>query len=150
LVSLPTQGAVHNCFSGKQLCSGGAWTECKDPTTLVGVRTQPFAATCPGTQVARWTTLDYVIDAPANASGAAAVTISLSGHPEVVLVDTRTPGDAPAKGGAGSRDVEALLGALSTQPTLTLDIATSTTPDGAMAATAIASPSYDCLAKPAP
>jgi hypothetical protein len=127
---------VHNCFAGKELCSSGSWTACQDLAELVGVRTQNFVGSCPSGAELRWTTLDYVFDVPSNASGAAAVTVSVAGDPEVVLFDSRSAGDAPVHGGVGSRTVDALLGALSAQSALTLQIATTTTPDGAMAATA--------------
>lgn len=142
-VALPTQGDVHNCFSGQQLCTGGVWSDCQDPATLVGARSQQFSAACPATYGVRWTILDYVVDTPANASGAAAVTVSLADHPDVVLLDTSATDDAPAN--AGSLDLSSTLGSLSNQPTLTLAITTSTTPDGTLAATATVTPSYECI-----
>jgi hypothetical protein len=142
---LPTQGTIHNCFSGKQLCTAGAWSDCQDPSTLVGLRAQQFVASCPATYVPRWTTLDYSVDAPANASGAAPVTIALAEHPEVVLLDTRANDGVPQKGGAGSRDVQALLGPFSSDSTLILQVLTSTTPDGDLASTAKLSADYGCV-----
>jgi hypothetical protein len=93
----------------------------------------------------RWTTLDYVVDVPANASGATDVTISVAGHPELVLF---TPASADAS--AGSLDLERVLGAVGTQTDLTIQIATTSTPDGAMAATAQAQPKYACSASGQP
>jgi hypothetical protein len=94
--------------------------------------------------VVRWATLDYVVDAPSNTSGAAVVTIAVADHPEIVLLDTRSISDAPAKGGTGSRAVDSLLGPLSGQSGLTLEIGTTTTPDGEMAATAKTALGYVC------
>jgi hypothetical protein len=143
LVQLPTQGTIHNCWVGKQLCSSGTWTECQDPSSLVGVRTQSFTASCAAGDSIRWTTIDYVLDAPADTSGGASVTISVADHPEFApLVSSSDP--ALIKGGAGSRNIEPLLGSLSTQPDLTLQITTTMTPDGAMAATGSAQLSYAC------
>src|SRR5579864_867934 len=141
-VQLPTQGTVHNCFSGKQLCSGGAWTDCQDPSTLVGVRTQTFTASCPVGETIRWTTLDYALDTPNNPSGVATVTMSVAGHPELALLDGSSTDPATVQGSAGSRNIETLLGALAGQPDLTLQITTTTTPDGTMAATATGTLSY--------
>lgn len=147
-VQLPTQGAVHNCFSGKQLCSGGSWTNCQDPSTLVGVRTQTFTASCPAGETIRWTTLDYALDTPTNPSGVAAVTMSVAGHPELPLLDVSSIDLATDQGGAGSRNVGPLLGALAGQAELALQITTTTTPDGAMAATATGTLSYSCGGSP--
>jgi len=144
LVTLSTQGPVHNCFSGKQICSGGAWSDCTDPAALVGTRSQQFTASCLRSEVAHWTTLDYVVDAPSNASGIAAATISPAGHMEILLLDTGANGSPASAAGAGSIDLESVLGSLGTQPTFTLAITTSTTPDGRMAASAKVSPSYEC------
>jgi hypothetical protein len=88
--------------------------------------------------------LDYVVDAPSNRSGAAVVTIAVADHPEIVLLDTRSSSDAPVNGGAGSRAVDSLLAPLAGQSGLTLEIGTTTTPDGAMAATAKAALAYAC------
>jgi hypothetical protein len=144
LGQLPTQGTVHNCFAGKQLCSGGTWTACQDPAALVGVRTQRFVAACPSGSSVQWTTLDYVVDAPSNVSGASAATVGIAGHPDVVLLDTQSSDGVSAKVGAGSRTIESILGALSELPGLTLEIATTTTPDGSMAATVKAELGYTC------
>jgi hypothetical protein len=143
-VQLPTQGSVHQCFSGKQLCTGGAWTACQDPSVLVGVRSQAFVASCPVGASPRWTTLDYVLDVPANASGSADVAITIAGHPELVLFTTRATGHASSEPGAGSVDLGTVLGALGNQGDLALEITTTTTPDGAMAATARATLTYAC------
>jgi hypothetical protein len=137
---------VQQCFVGKQLCTSGAWTECQDPAALVGARVEPFVASCPSTLVPRWTSLDYVVDAPGDASGPSAATIAVSGHPEIVLLDTTSRDGAHAAGGAGSRDMTTVLGSLSSQPALALDVTTSTTPDGDMAATATVSLHYECVA----
>jgi hypothetical protein len=144
LVQLSTQGPVHNCFSGKQICSGGTWSNCTDPATLVGTRTQQFTASCLQNEVAHWTTLDYVADAPSDASGVAAATISPAGHPEILLVDTAAAGTAASAGGAGSLDMATVLGSLGVQRMLTLAITTSTTPNGRLAASVKASPNYEC------
>ena len=144
LVQLPAQGSIHNCFSGKQICSGGAWSSCTDPATLVGTRTQQFTASCLPNEVAYWTTLDYVVNAPSDASGIAAATISPAGHQDIVLLDTGVSGSPASAAGAGSIDVGSVLGSLGMQPTLTLAITTSTTPDGRMAASVKVSPSYEC------
>ncbi len=143
LVQLSTQGTVHNCFSGKQICSGGTWSDCADPATLVGTRTRQFMASCPQNEVAHWTTLDYVVNAPSDTSGVAAATASLAGHPEILLLDTGASGSAAAAG-AGSLDLESVLGSLGAHPALTLAITTSTTPDGRLAASVKVSPSYEC------
>jgi hypothetical protein len=154
LVQLPTQGTIHNCWVGKQLCSGGTWTDCQDPSSLVGVRTQTFTASCLAGDTIRWTTLDYVVDAPADRSGVASVTIAVAGHPDFALLDVRSNDPSLVKGlvkgGAGSLNIEPLLGALSAQSDLTLQITTTTTPDGAMASTATAELSYACSSGPAP
>jgi hypothetical protein len=141
-VQLPSQGSVHQCFSGKQLCSAGAWTDCQDPSVLFGVRFEPFAASCPAGASGRWTTLDYVVDAPANASGSADATITVEGHPEIVLFATGSAGAASA--GEGTVDLGPLLDVLANQAKLTLQISTTTTPDGALAATARATLKYAC------
>ncbi len=112
----------------------------------MGTHSQQFVAACPATHVPRWTTLDYSVDAPADASGDAAVTIALADHPDIVLLDTRANDGAPPKGGAGSRDVVALLGSFAAQSTLTLQVSTSTTPDGNLASTATLSAHYACIA----
>jgi hypothetical protein len=150
LVHLPTQGSVQNCFSGEQLCSGGVWTSCQAPGALVGARAQNFVASCPAAETARWTMIDYEIDAPSNASGAAAVTIGVAEHPEVVLLDTRSANGPGAGKTAATRPVEAVLAGLASQSTLMLEITTTTTPDGEMAATATVTAVYDCVPKSAP
>ena len=149
LVQLPTQGTIHNCWVGKQLCSGGTWSDCQDPSSLVGVRTQTFTASCLAGDTIRWTTLDYVVDAPADRSGVASVTIGVAGHPDFTLLDVSSD-PSLVKGGAGSLNIEPMLGALSAQRDLALQITTTTTPDGAMAATATARLSYACSSGPAP
>jgi hypothetical protein len=143
-VELPTQGSVHQCFSGKQLCTGGAWSDCQDPSVLVGVRTEPFAAACPAGASPRWTTLDYTVDVPGNASGGADVAITVAGHPELVLFTAQSAGRGSTEHSAGSLDVGPELNALADQADLSLQIATTTTPDGAMAATAQATLKYSC------
>jgi hypothetical protein len=100
----------------------------------------PFAASCPSGEV-RWTTLETIVDAPANDSGAAAARIGVADHPEIVLFDSASSTSAQ---GAGSRDIGALLGDLSGHPALTLALTTTTTPDGTMAATAKAVLTYAC------
>jgi hypothetical protein len=148
-VALPTQGNIHNCFSGNQLCSGGAWSACQELAALVGARTQSFVASCPAGSGLSWTTLDYVVDAPANASGVAGVTVVVAGHPEIVLLDTQSGNASSVEKIAGSVSVAPLLGALVEQSEMALQITTTTTPDGAMAATAQATLSYDCGAQAA-
>jgi hypothetical protein len=106
---------------------------------------QNFVASCPLSQVARWKTIDYVIDAPSNPSGAAAVTIGVAEDPGIVLLDTRSMPDPGAERSTASQAVEALLGTLATQSTLMLEVTTTTTPDGAMAATATVNAVYDCV-----
>jgi hypothetical protein len=144
---LPAQGTVHQCFSGKQLCSAGAWGDCQDPTVLFGARSEAFAASCPAGASPRWTTLDYVVDVPANASGGADVAIAVAGNPQLVLF-TAGPTDHPSA--AGSVDLGPVLGALGTEANLTLQLVTTTTPDGAMAATARATAVYACDPGPSP
>jgi len=100
-------------------------------------------ASCPQNEVAHWTTLDYVVNAPSDTSGVAAATASLAGHPEILLLDTGASGSAAAAG-AGSLDLESVLGSLGAHPALTLAITTSTTPDGRLAASVKVSPSYEC------
>ena len=80
----------------------------------------------------------------ATASGVAAATISAAGHPELLLLDTGASGSPASAGGAGSLDLETVLGSLAAQPVLTLAITTSATPDGRMAAAVKVSPSYEC------
>jgi len=143
LVQLSTQGPIHNCFSGKQICSGGTWSDCTDPANLVGTRTQQFTASCVQNETPHWTTLDYVVDSPSDASGASGATFSPAGHAEITLFDTRA-GGSPASASAGSLDLESILGSLGAQPTLTLAITTSTTPDGRLAASVKVSPSFEC------
>ena len=153
VVQLPTQGTIHNCWVGKQLCSGGTWSDCQDPSSLVGVRTQTFTASCLPGDTIRWTTLDYVVDAPADRSGLASVTIGVAGHPDFALLDVSNDPSLVkglVKGGAGSLNIEPMLGALSAQRDLTLQITTTTTPDGAMAATATAKLSFACSPGPPP
>jgi hypothetical protein len=140
-VQLPSQGSVHQCFSGKQLCTGGVWGNCQDPTVLVGERSEAFVASCPSGASPRWMTLDYVVDVPANASGEADVAITIAGHPELVLF---TAGPTAASSAAGSIDLGPVLGTLGTAADLTLQFVTTTTPDGAMAATARGTLAYSC------
>jgi hypothetical protein len=142
-VQLGTQGTVHQCFSGMQLCSGGAWTDCQDLSVLVGVRSEAFAASCASGESSSWKTLDYVVDAPTNASGRSDVTITVAGHPELVLFTTQTQDVGAAEVRSGSLGLD-VLGALENQADLTLQITTTTTPDSAMAATARAAAKYAC------
>jgi hypothetical protein len=142
---------VQQCFVGKQLCTSGAWTECQDPTALVGSRVVPFVASCPSTHIPRWTSLDYVVDAPTDQSGSSAATITVADHREIVLVDTQSgSGGVHGRGGAGSRDLASVLGSLLNAPAIALDVTTSTTPDGDMASTAAVLLKYDCVAPAAP
>jgi hypothetical protein len=140
-VQLPAQGTIHQCFSGKQLCSGGAWGACLDPSVLVGVRSESFAAACPAGASPRWTTLDYVVDVPANASGGSDVSIAVAGQPQLVLF---TAGPTDVTSATGSVDLGPVLGTLGTEADLTLQFVTTTTPDGAMAATARGTLAYSC------
>jgi hypothetical protein len=117
---------------------------CQDPSVLVGVRSQAFVATCPAGTLPSWNALDYLVDAPANKSGQTDVTISVAGHPELVLFTTRSAGTPSAEASAGSVDPGPVLGALRSQADVTLDIETTTTPDGVMAATARAELTYAC------
>jgi hypothetical protein len=150
-VQLPGQGSVHQCFVGKQLCTSGAWTDCQDLTALVGLRVENFAASCPPTHIPRWTSLDYVVDAPTDPSGSTAATIKVAGHPEIVLLDTQSgSGGVHGRGGAGSRDLASVLGSLLNASAIALDVTTSTTPDGDMASTAAVLLKYDCVAPASP
>jgi hypothetical protein len=116
----------------------------------VGPRVQDFVASCPASQVSRWTNIDYVIEVPSNASGASAVTIGVAEHPEIVLLDTHSADNPTGARSAASRSLEPLLGGLASESTLTLEVTTTTTPDGEMAATVVVNATYDCVPKSAP